>query len=104
MKKIRAPVFSGSFDFFLWGYAKEQVFVPPVPLDIDELKLRITAALETIDRNMLERVWNELDYRLDFVGSRMELTLSVFRVCTTFRVYRSNGTSYNCIAVILTLV
>jgi hypothetical protein len=42
--------------FFLWGYVKEQVFVPPLPLDIDELKLRITTAIETTDRNMLERV------------------------------------------------
>jgi hypothetical protein len=39
--------------------------VPPVPLDIDELKLRITAAVDTIGRNMLERVWEMLDYRLD---------------------------------------
>jgi hypothetical protein len=41
------------------------VFVAPVPLDVDALTLRITAAIETIDRNMLERVWDELDYRLD---------------------------------------
>jgi hypothetical protein len=31
---------------------KEQVFVPPLPLDIDELKLGITAAIETVDRNV----------------------------------------------------
>jgi hypothetical protein len=57
-KQIHAPVFSGSCDFFLWGYVKEQVFVPPLPLDVDELEL-------TIDRNVLERAWDELDYRLD---------------------------------------
>jgi hypothetical protein len=39
--------------------------VPPLPLDIDELKLRIVALLETVDRNALERVWGGLDYRLD---------------------------------------
>jgi hypothetical protein len=38
--------------------------VPPLLLDIDELKLRITAVIETVYRNMLERVWDELDYRL----------------------------------------
>jgi hypothetical protein len=43
-------------DFFLWGYVKEQVFVPPLPQDIDELKLRIAAAIENLDRNMLERI------------------------------------------------
>jgi hypothetical protein len=52
-------------DSFLWSYVKERVFVPHLPLHIDELKLTITAAMETIDRNMLERAWNELDYRLD---------------------------------------
>jgi hypothetical protein len=35
--------------------------VPPLPLDIDKLKLRITAAIETIGRNMLERAWDGLD-------------------------------------------
>jgi hypothetical protein len=49
------------YDFFLWGYAKEHVFVPPLPLDINELKLIITADIETVDRNMLERLWDELD-------------------------------------------
>jgi hypothetical protein len=52
-------------DFFLWGYVKEQMFMPPLPLNIDELKLRIAAAIETIDRNVLERVCDELDCRLD---------------------------------------
>jgi hypothetical protein len=50
-------------DIFLWGYIEEQV--PALSLDIDELKLTFTAAIETIDRNMLEKVWDELDYRLD---------------------------------------
>jgi hypothetical protein len=52
-------------DFFLWGYVKEKVFVPPLPLDIDQWKLRITAFIKTIDRNMLGRLWDELDYRID---------------------------------------
>jgi hypothetical protein len=52
-------------DFFLWGYVKEHVFVPALPLDIDELKLRTTAAIENTDRNMSEGIWDELDYRRD---------------------------------------
>jgi hypothetical protein len=35
--------------------------MPPPPLDIDEHKLRITTAIETVVRNMLESVWDELD-------------------------------------------
>jgi hypothetical protein len=34
--------------------------VSPLPLDIEELKLRITAGIETTDRNLLEIVWDEL--------------------------------------------
>jgi hypothetical protein len=47
------------------GYVKEQVFVSPLPLDIDELELNFTAIIETTERNILERLWGELDYRLD---------------------------------------
>jgi hypothetical protein len=41
-------------NLFLWGYLQEKVFVPPLPLDADELKLRIIAATEITDWNMLE--------------------------------------------------
>jgi hypothetical protein len=40
-------------------------FVPPLPLDTDELNLRTTAAFEKSDRNILERIRDELDYTLD---------------------------------------
>ena len=52
-------------DFFLWGYVKDRVYVPPLPRDLPELRLRIMDAVATIDVHMLERVWQELDYRID---------------------------------------
>jgi len=52
-------------DFFLWGYVKGLVYVPPLPTSLEELKQRITAALETVTQDMLQRVWQELDYRLN---------------------------------------
>ena len=52
-------------DFFLWGYIKDQVYVPPLPASILELKVRIRTAIETITADMLQTVWNELDYRVD---------------------------------------
>ena len=48
-------------DFFLWGF----VFVPPLPADLQDLRNRITAAVVLVDRDMLTRVWNEMDYRID---------------------------------------
>jgi len=52
-------------DFFLLGYAKDQVYVPPPPASIPELKVRIRTTIETITADMLQTVWNELDYRVD---------------------------------------
>ena len=50
-------------DFFLWVYVKDQA--PPIPASIPELKVRIRTAIETITADMLQTVWNELDYRVD---------------------------------------
>ena len=52
-------------NFFLRGFVKDTLFVPPVPANLQDLGERITAAVALIDRDMLTRVWNELDYRLD---------------------------------------
>ena len=52
-------------DFFLWGYVKGLVYVPPLPTNVVELKQRISSALETVTEDMLQRVWDELGYRLD---------------------------------------
>ena len=54
-------------DFFLWGYVKDKVYVPPLPANIDDMKARITAAIKTVDRDILRRVWDEFSYRLDVV-------------------------------------
>jgi hypothetical protein len=51
-------------DFFLWGI-KDRVFVPPLGNTLVDLHACITAAITEIDPNMLQRVWEELDYRLD---------------------------------------
>ena len=51
-------------DFFLWGYIKDRVYVPPMPRDLPQLRQRIVEAV-AIDRQMLQRVLQELDYRID---------------------------------------
>jgi hypothetical protein len=49
-------------DFFLWGYVKNAVFVPPLPTDIDDLKRHITEVVAAVTYDMLRRVWEELYY------------------------------------------
>ena len=40
-------------------------YVPPLLTSIPELKVRIRTAIKTITADMLQTVWNELDYRVD---------------------------------------
>ena len=54
-------------DFFLRGYVKERVYVPPLPADLDELTNRITAAVNSVTEGTLWRVWDELSYCVDDV-------------------------------------
>ena len=44
---------------------KDSVCVPPLPMPLNELRDRITLALQTITADMLHRVWDEFDYRVD---------------------------------------
>jgi hypothetical protein len=37
----------------------------PLPKDLPELRKRIVAAVDTVDVDMLQHVWQELDYRID---------------------------------------
>jgi len=52
-------------DFFLWGYVKDRVFVPPFPRDFADLRSRIIAAVKNIDAPMLTRGWQEIEDRID---------------------------------------
>ena len=48
-----------------------ELYVPPFPASIPELKVRIRTAIETITADMLQTVWNDLDYHVDvFVESQ----------------------------------
>ncbi|GBM24765.1 hypothetical protein AVEN_245025-1 [Araneus ventricosus] len=53
--------------YFLWGYVKDRVYVPPMPKTIEELKVRICNALASVTEQMLQNAWREMDYRLDVV-------------------------------------
>ena len=52
-------------DFFLWGFVKDNVYVPPLPQTLPELRKRINTSIGNVTENILERVWREGGYRLD---------------------------------------
>ena len=48
----------------MFGVMWKIVFVPPLPVDL-ELRARIINAFQQINKDMLRRVWEELDYKHD---------------------------------------
>jgi hypothetical protein len=52
-------------DFLLWAYVKDRVYVPPMPVTLNELKQGICRAVESISIQVLQDLWMELQYRLD---------------------------------------
>ncbi|KAJ4441070.1 hypothetical protein ANN_10920 [Periplaneta americana] len=58
------------------GRAGDRVFVPPLPRDLEELKTRIREAAAMVTEDMLKRVREEFDHRLDICrvtrGSHIE--------------------------------
>ena len=53
-----------------------QVFVPPLSANISDIEDRITAAISTVDHDIIRCVWEEFSYALDVVraaaGGRSE--------------------------------
>jgi len=52
------------FDFFLWRYIKNIVYAERIR-NIQHLQQRITSAVETVTRDMIQKAWQEIEFRLD---------------------------------------
>jgi len=52
-------------DFFLWGFVINEVYVPPLSTHLEELKTRITDAVNTVIEDMISKVLKEFMYHLD---------------------------------------
>jgi len=68
--------------FFLWGYVKDQVYVPPLHASIPELKVRIRTAIETITADMLQKFGTNSIIVLMFVESQRVTYIAPVRYVT----------------------
>ena len=50
--------------FFLWGYIKNTVYGEKIR-NIQHLQERITSAIGTVTRDMIQKTWQEIEFRLD---------------------------------------
>ena len=48
----------------LWGYIKNIVYAEKIR-NIQHLQERITSAIETVTRDMIQKTWQEIEFRLD---------------------------------------
>jgi hypothetical protein len=51
--------------FILWVHIKDSVYVSSMPRGLPQLRQRIVEAVAAVHREMLQRVWQELDHRID---------------------------------------
>jgi len=56
-------------DFFLWGYLKDRVYTETFT-DMDELKKKITAEINSIPQSMFRRVAGNFEHRCRVVAER----------------------------------
>jgi hypothetical protein len=52
-------------EFFLWGFVKDEVYVPPMPITLNNLKDRIRTRIAKNDQSLLQYVWHKVEYRPD---------------------------------------
>jgi len=52
-------------DFFVFSFVKDEVYVPPMSITLNNLKDRMRTAIANIDQPLLQNVLRKVEYRLD---------------------------------------
>jgi hypothetical protein len=52
-------------DFTFWEFVKDNVYIPPMTMDLQELRDRIVNATALVHITILGKLWVESEYRLD---------------------------------------
>jgi hypothetical protein len=65
------------------------VYVPPMPRDLPQLRQRIVEAVTAIDRQTLQRVWQELDFNPRTRPALLRLHQP--ELCLHYRVIEKDG-------------
>jgi hypothetical protein len=51
--------------FSFWGFVKGNVYIPLMPVDLQEIRDRTVNTIALVDANFLDKLWDKLEYRLD---------------------------------------
>jgi hypothetical protein len=66
-------------NFFLWGFMKDEVYIPPMPITMNNLKDQIQTATANTDQPLLQNVWHEVNIILMCAGQQLEHLLNFHR-------------------------
>jgi len=73
----RAPDLTPLPSIFPEGLVKDEFYVPPMPIALNNLKDRIRTATAKLDQPLLQNIWDEVEYILDVcratIGAHIEL-------------------------------
>jgi len=86
-------------DFFLWGFVKDNDYVPPLPKTLPELLERINTAIGNVTQDMRERVWREWEYGLDICCVTRGRTSNAFNVTLKLQTFLFQMVATSCISV-----
>jgi len=86
-------------DFFLWGFVKDNIYVPPLPKTLPELRQRINTEIGNVTHDMLERGWREWEYCLDIAVSHEGRTSNAFKVTMKLQTSLFQMVVTSCISV-----
>jgi hypothetical protein len=85
-----------SLSFFLWSYVKDKVYATRAT-GVEDLKTRIRDVITTINRGMLARTWEELEFQLDVLHVTQGAHIEVRTDCMGGKkkiMYPSNKISF----------
>jgi len=66
--------------FCVWGFVEDEVYLPPKPISLSNLKNRIRTASAKTEHPLVRNVWHEAGYRRDVRRVKTEHTLNLHRV------------------------
>jgi len=49
-------------DFSFWEFVKDNVYIPPMPVDLQELRDRIVNTIALVDVTFLNKLYKKLEY------------------------------------------
>jgi hypothetical protein len=69
---------------FLWGFVKYDIYVPPVPITMNNFKDSVRRTNAKTDRPLLRKIWHDVKYSFDACGAANEAYIELAKCMEKF--------------------